>query len=437
MLKRIVFCVCLVVWLGPGAEAADQNVLKHVDGMVYGVIRLDAKAMDLSGSLDALLDLAGRTLKPHQANHLKRAVGRSSKIMETNLNLFQNAGGRELYAIFNLRDLPTCFLVFPVDAGVDQDRVKGAVEAVAQKDFRIRDLVIESHGRVVLAGQKNALEAAKAVTERANPLWSTLLDRKPTRPLRIVIVPNEMQLRVLKEMWPPATGVPGLDQLKTMVQSCQWLTLSVQVVPDMAFEVALEMQTKEMADQMVAFWKVITPLVAQPLNVEADVFKQIKVVSQGRRVTWSMNHSQTETVLGTVLLGPLQRSALLSERYSCGTNVSGMGKAILIYANDYDDQLPPDLNTLIEKAEMREKGLVCPGSGQKNSYGYCGDGLDTSCEPTVMIVYDKKGSHAEPGRNVLFLDSHVEWVTEERFQELTVKVHAVRKERGLKAHVFE
>ena len=54
-----------------------------------------------------------------------------------------------------------------------------------------------------------------------------------------------------------------------------------------------------------------------------------------------------------------------------------------------------------------------------------------------MTVYDKKGNHVEPGRNVLFLDTHVEWVTEERFQELTIKVNAVRKERGLKEHVFE
>jgi prepilin-type processing-associated H-X9-DG protein len=435
MLKKMIVFICLVVCTGRCDGAADQNVLRYVDDLTYGVIRLDVKALDLSSSVDALLAVAGKTLEVNQAEHLKKAVGRSQKIIETDLGTFRDAGGREIYAIFNLQDIPAFFLVCPVDRGVDQAQLKAAIETVARKSFKIRDLVIESQGRLVLAGRRRSLEAA--MTPPTTALWSTLLDKKPIRPLRIVVVPNEMQLRVLKEMWPQATGVPGLDQLKTLVQNCEWLTLSVQVVPDMAFEVALEMQTKEAADQVVAFWKVMSSLMAEASRIDPTMFKQIDVAAQGRQVTWSIDHRQTQSILGKLLLGPLQHTVLVSERMACGTNVSGMGKAILIYANDYNDQLPPNLNILIEKVEMTEKGLTCPGAGHRDSYGYCGDGLDFSCEPTLMIAYDKKGNHAEPGRNVLFLDSHVEWITEARFQELTVQVNAVRKERGLKAHVFE
>ena len=90
-----------------------------------------------------------------------------------------------------------------------------------------------------------------------------------------------------------------------------------------------------------------------------------------------------------------------------------------------------------ENAALPEKALICPGVGEKDSYGYCGDGLDCSCEPDLMIVYDKKGNHSEPYRNVLFLDSHVEWIPEARFQSLATKVNAVRKEHRLKEHEFE
>ncbi|MCP4454443.1 MAG: hypothetical protein GY809_23555, partial [Planctomycetes bacterium] len=262
MLKKMIVTVCLAVWFAPATRAADQDVLTCVDDLAYGVIRLDVKAMDFSASVDALLGLAGKTLKPGQSDHLKKSVARSRKIMEADLSMFQTAGGRELYAVFNLRDMPNCFLAFPVDSGVNQARLKTAIEAIAQKDFRIRDLAIESHGRLVLAGKKPTLEAVKAATQSANPLWKTLLDKRPTRPLRIALVPNDMQLRVLTEMWPETSGVPGLDQLKTLIEACQWLCLSAQVVPDMAFEVALEMQTKETADQAVAFWKVMSSLIA-------------------------------------------------------------------------------------------------------------------------------------------------------------------------------
>ena len=151
----------------------------------------------------------------------------------------------------------------------------------------------------------------------------------------------------------------------------------------------------------------------------------------------------TERLLGQLLLAPAHKALAFSEQMACGMHVSDMGKACLLYANEHNDQLPPDLDTLMDQAEMRphealsQKGLICPATGLKGSYGYCADGLDCSCEPTIIVAYDKKDNHTEGYRNVLFLDSHVEWIPEERFQELIIKVNAVRKERGLKEHVFE
>ena len=443
MLKKIIICVCLTVWLGSVTWAADQNVLQCMDDLVYGIIRLDTQEADFSGSLDALLNLAGQTLQSNQQEHLKNAVVRSRQSMEADLGTFQQAGGREVYAIFSLRDIPLFYLVFPVDDGVNNNRLKTAIETVAEGSFNIDDLVIESQGDLILVGKRTILNVVKKNKGATPRLWQTLLDAKPVRPLRIVLVPNEMQLRIVKEMWPDMPGVPGMDQLKTMLQQCRWLTLSAQIVPDMAFEVSLEMQTKEMADQAVAFWKVMIPFIAEPLDMDAEVLHQIQVHPQGQQITWSLNHVQSQKVLGQFFLKPVQRLTSYAQQMTCGTNVSGMGKAILLYSNDHHDQLPPSLDILKdpdrmpENCAMPEKGLICPSVGTKNSYGYCGDGLDAGSGFDLMIVYDKKGNHPESYRNVLFLDSHVEWVTEERFQELAKKVNAVRKEKGLQEHVFE
>jgi len=443
MLKKSTICVCLVVFMGSWGWAADQDVLECVDDLAYGAIRLDVRALDFSRSVDALLDLAGKTLEARKVQHLKKGVARSRHMMESDLTAFQQAGGREIYAIFSLRDIPACFLVFPVDPGVDQARLKSEIQSVAQKTFHIRDLSIQSHGRVILAGKTQAVEAARSLSHDANPLWVSLLDTKPSRALRFVIVPTPMQLRVLREMWPIVTDVPGMDQLNTLVQNCQWVTLSAQVIPDMAVEAALQMQTKELADQVAAFWKVVVPLMAKPLQMDVAAMQQITMVPQGRKVAWSINHSQAQQVLGKLLLLPVQKMATHIEHETCMTNMSGIGKANLIYANDHNDQCPPDLETLMDRAQMPEncamsqKGLICPATGIKGSYGYCADGLDVSCEPTIIVAYDRKGNHAEPGRSVVFLDSHSEWVTEEYFQELMAKVNAVRKERGLEELAVE
>ncbi len=41
-----------------------------------------------------------------------------------------------------------------------------------------------------------------------------------------------------------------------------------------------------------------------------------------------------------ILMPALARVRQLAFRMVCGTNLSGIGKAMLIYANDYEDELP-------------------------------------------------------------------------------------------------
>ena len=41
-----------------------------------------------------------------------------------------------------------------------------------------------------------------------------------------------------------------------------------------------------------------------------------------------------------ILMPALARVRQLAFRLTCGTNLSGIGKAMLIYANDYDNELP-------------------------------------------------------------------------------------------------
>ena len=41
-----------------------------------------------------------------------------------------------------------------------------------------------------------------------------------------------------------------------------------------------------------------------------------------------------------ILMPALARVRQLAFRLTCGTNLSGIGKAMLIYANDYEDELP-------------------------------------------------------------------------------------------------
>jgi len=82
-----------------------------------------------------------------------------------------------------------------------------------------------------------------------------------------------------------------------------------------------------------------------------------------------------------ILMPALARVRQIAFRMVCGTNLSGIGKAMLIYANDYDDELPRSggrngkWNTTIPAWDAANRftayGLAADGSGGKGSISSC------------------------------------------------------------------
>ncbi|MCH8119677.1 MAG: DUF4190 domain-containing protein [Planctomycetes bacterium] len=140
-----------------------------------------------------------------------------------------------------------------------------------------------------------------------------------------------------------------------------------------------------------------------------------------------------------MFMRPMQKKVI---KLVCGTNLSGLGKAMFVYANDFGDEFPtPDkwCDLLIEYAEMTPKHFVCPTSQAKegqNSYAMNKNvaGKKRSGLPLDVVLLfesDKPNwnqvggpelltteNHKGKGCNVLFVDFHVEFVKTERLGKL-------------------
>lgn len=97
-------------------------------------------------------------------------------------------------------------------------------------------------------------------------------------------------------------------------------------------------------------------------------------------------------------------------------NLSQIGRACLIYANDYDDRFPANLHELVEKADLSPKILESPRKPtgfDGPSYIYiCGQ--TTAMQPGNIIAYENP-EFCSDEINVLFLDSHVEAMKPDEF----------------------
>ena len=98
----------------------------------------------------------------------------------------------------------------------------------------------------------------------------------------------------------------------------------------------------------------------------------------------------------------------VSARWLCD-----LGKYVLIYANDHEDRLPQSLEELREFAESEENY-----QWMVRDVEYLGAGLTCADSLSKVVAYDRTLLGAGKGTNVLFLDSHIEYVEPEKLAEL-------------------
>ena len=140
-----------------------------------------------------------------------------------------------------------------------------------------------------------------------------------------------------------------------------------------------------------------------------------------------------------ILLPALARVRCVSYRMVCGTNMSGLGKAMMIYSNDYDDKFPTSskwCDLLIDHAEVSPLHLQCKGATEGPCNYAMNDNIDklniNSAPPDMVLLFEthpgwnQSGgpelltteNHQDDGCTVLFVDGHVEFVRTHNLKNL-------------------
>jgi hypothetical protein len=125
---------------------------------------------------------------------------------------------------------------------------------------------------------------------------------------------------------------------------------------------------------------------------------------------------------------PLDKASSLSKVMESAKNLSKIGRAMLIYANDYDDQYPPNLQELVEKAELSPGCLESPRKPkgfEGPSYIYVA-GQTTAMHPDNILAYENPAFCSDK-INVLCNDAHVSAMKPAEFLE---KLQATYKRLG-------
>ncbi len=142
-----------------------------------------------------------------------------------------------------------------------------------------------------------------------------------------------------------------------------------------------------------------------------------------------------------ITLPALARTRQVAFRMVCGTNMSQLGKVMLLYAGDYDEKYPTPskwCDLLADYTELGPKTFRCKGA----SKGPCNYAMNenvaelgTSAPPDMVLLFETHPgwnqvggpeilateNHQNDGCNVLFVDLHVEFVRTHALSDLRWK----------------
>jgi len=135
-----------------------------------------------------------------------------------------------------------------------------------------------------------------------------------------------------------------------------------------------------------------------------------------------------------ILMPALSRTKEMAYRTICSTHLSGLGRAMSVYAAENEEQFPTPsewCDLLVKYGAVEEETFRCRGGGQEQRCHYAMnknvEGLGMKAPGDMVLLFESDagwnaaggpemlttGHHEEEGCNVLFVDGHVEFVRTE------------------------
>jgi len=437
--RVLLLMLCYFVGLNAFAAGAsaelEQVVGPCIDDQTFAVAHLDVEKLDLDAFVGKALSFINEHIDPETAKQEQDNLKNFQAMAGARLNDLQKAGGRDIFLVFSMYDFPYFFVAVPIPSASDQARLRQQVQKIT-KDFNVGEIEVNVSNGLILAGLKRTIKRLKTASNVRSQALAAGFEACGDTTAQVVLFPNSDQRRILAEMLPQIPSESGNVKLTTLSKDMHWAALGFNGPPSISLNITIQSANAEGADRVLTFVNNLYALVGQSPDAREFMPKLDKVLElltprrHGKRLLLQVDSTTADSIINDFIAPSLLQAKVQAARITCRSNLKIIGMALLMYCNDNKDKFPPDLETLVTKTYIRDnKMLICPATKLRDSYIYRGASITTSDIPMMIMVYEKLSNHGG-GRNVLFLDCHVEWVTEERFQELIKRDNDYRREKG-------
>jgi prepilin-type processing-associated H-X9-DG protein len=421
------------------AYEIDQTLGSYVDDQTFAVVHVDLTKSDLDAFVHQALGLIREHGGPDAPERARADLSSFQAQAGAQLNGLLKAGAEDVFMVLSMYDFPYFSVVIPILPGSDQEKLRQEVQRISQ-DFKVGDVMVQASEHLIQVGLKQTIARPRTASPARFQTLTAALQACGDSTAQLVLFPSSDQRRVLSEMLPQIPQASGAMQWTALSQDMEWAALGINGPPSLSVNLTAQSSSAEGAGRMLTSIKNIYAFIGKQVKAKEEmpeldeILRRLTPEKRGRHLRLRVDAHAADSLIKDVLavLAPSLRQAReRARRITCMNNLRQVGLGLLMYADEHDDQLPPDLefSTIGKYLASIPQILTCPAT-QKDSYVYRGAAITVAGVPSMITAYDKKGNH-QGGRNVVFLDGHAEWVTEERLRKLIEKDNEYRRGKQL------
>ena len=417
-----------------------NTISLFIDNQTFAVARLDVSGIDVEAFINKVLEFLpkeseGEITIPEEVTVSLNAA----KTMGIQWQkVFLQAGGKDIYGVYSMNDVPYFFVVVPLRPGADVPMLKSWLATVA-KGFDIGVFGQEQIGNVLVAGRKETVARVKTLQTTVRPELTAAFAAAGDVTVQVLLLPTQDQRRVIEEMMPSLPLPSGEIPSTTLTHGIVWAVVGVNLPPKLSLNLRIKSQDaqaaqnlKNLVDQFYDYISSI-PEVQQWFPNMKELLQRVNPSVKTDQLVLSLENQEMDSLFHDIRKSIVNIVQEETWQRQCRKQLRSMGNGFAMYQNDYDGKNPPTLKPLVEEEGVPPEYLICPAIRAKNgkeTYIYRGVDLNPRLPSGMILVHDKKGNH-KGFRNVLFNGGHVERMTEEKFQEAVQRDNELRKKNKL------
>jgi len=209
------------------------------------------------------------------------------------------------------------------------------------KDHGISEFSQARKGNFLLFGPPQVVERWAQTAPVTLPALDKAAAAAPEATFQVFLVPNQDTRQILGVMLPSLlNGWSVQADGNAIATGLQWASLAINLPPEPAIGLHIQASDDASAAALARFvasvWQRVGQIQAlQQMcpNLQASL-AMLTPTSQGSTTRLSLGAGQCTRLAADLVAPAAIRLKATASRIRCGTNLSGLGKAILIYAND-------------------------------------------------------------------------------------------------------